>query len=103
MDEPRTPTPPLLERTDVRLLALLVASVPARLLFPNDLPYAMQLAAQLASAGASVLLVAPLYWLGRELFSRRVAFGAVLMFQCLPCSGRIVADGLSEGVFLLFA
>ena len=27
----------------------------------------------------------------------------MLIFQCLPCSGRILADGLSEGVFLLFA
>ena len=84
-------------------VAVLAASVPARLLFPNDLPYAMQLGAQLASAAAGVLLVAPLYWLGRQLFGARVAFGAVLIFQCLPCSGRILADGLSEGVFLLFA
>ena len=84
-------------------VAVRAASVPARWLFPNDFPYAMQLAAQLASAAASVLLVVPLYWLGRELFSGRVAFGAVLLFQCLPCSGRILADGLSEGVFLLFA
>ena len=83
--------------------AVLAASLPARLLFPNDLPYAMQLAAQLASAAASILLVAPLYWLGVQLFNRRIAFGAVLLFQCLPCSGRILADGLSEGVFLLFA
>ena len=84
-------------------IALLAASVPTCALFPNDLPYAMQLAAQLASAAAGVLLVVPLYWLGRELFSARAAFGAVLIFQCLPCSGRILADGLSEGVFLLFA
>jgi len=84
-------------------LAILAASVPARLLAPNDYPYAMQLAAQLASAAASVLLVLPLYRLGRDLFSPRVAFGAVLLFQCLPCGGRILADGLSEGLFLLFA
>jgi 4-amino-4-deoxy-L-arabinose transferase-like glycosyltransferase len=84
-------------------IAVLAASVPARLFFPNDLPYAMQLGAQLASAAAGALLVVPLYWLGRQLFSARVAFGAVLLFQCLPCSGRILADGLSEGVFLLFA
>ncbi|HVS39577.1 MAG TPA: glycosyltransferase family 39 protein [Gemmataceae bacterium] len=84
-------------------VALLAASVPARLFFPQDLPYAMQLGAQLASAAAGVLLVAPLYWLGRQLFGPRAAFGAVLIFQCLPCSGRILADGLSEGVFLLFA
>jgi hypothetical protein len=84
-------------------VAVLAASLPARCLVPNDLPYAMQLAAQLASAAASVVLVVPLYWLGRDLFSARTAFGAVLLFQSLPCSGRILADGLSEGVFLLFA
>jgi Dolichyl-phosphate-mannose-protein mannosyltransferase len=84
-------------------IAVLAASLPARLFFPNDLPYAMQLGAQLASAAASILLVAPLFWMGRQLFNRRIGFWAVLVFQCLPCSGRIMADGLSEGVFLLFA
>jgi Dolichyl-phosphate-mannose-protein mannosyltransferase len=84
-------------------IAVLAASLPARLLFPDDLAYAMQLGAQLASAAASVLLAAPLFWMGRQLFNRRIGFWAVLLFQCLPCSGRIMADGLSEGVFLLFA
>ena len=84
-------------------VAVLAASLPARLLFPNDLPYAMQFGAQLASAGASVLLSVPLFWFGAQLFNRRVGFWAVLLFQCLPCSGRIMADGLSESVFLLFA
>ncbi len=84
-------------------IAVLAASLPARLLFPNDLAYAMQFGAQLASAAASVLLSIPLFWLGAQLFNRRVGFWAVLLFQCLPCSGRIMADGLSESVFLLFA
>ncbi len=84
-------------------VAVLAGSLPARLMFPNDLPYAMQLGAQFASAAAGILLVAPLFWIGRQLFNRRIAFWAVLVFQCLPCSGRIMADGLSEGVFLLFA
>jgi Dolichyl-phosphate-mannose-protein mannosyltransferase len=84
-------------------IAVLAASLPARLFFPNDLPYAMQLGAQLASAAASILLVAPLFWMGQQLFNRRIGFWAVFVFQCLPCSGRIMADGLSEGVFLFFA
>src|SRR5665213_2165634 len=84
-------------------VAVLAGSLPARLFFPNDLPYAMQLGAQLASVLASILLVAPFFWMGRQLFNRRIGFWAVLLFQCLPCSGRIMADGLSEGVFLLFA
>ncbi len=84
-------------------IAVLAGALPARLFFPNDLPYAMQLGAQLASALAGILLTAPLFWMGRQLFNRRIGFWAVLVFQCLPCSGRIMADGLSEGVFLLFA
>jgi 4-amino-4-deoxy-L-arabinose transferase-like glycosyltransferase len=74
-----------------------------RRFFPNDLPYAMQLSAQLASSLASVLLVVPMFYLGRELFDRRVAFWGALLFQCLPSSGRVMADGLSEPLFLLFA
>src|SRR5207237_796895 len=34
---------------------------------------------------------------------RRIGFCAALLFQCLPASGRILADGLSEALFFLFA
>src|SRR5262249_52516138 len=34
---------------------------------------------------------------------RRVGFGAAVLLQCLPVSGRILADGLSESLFLLLA
>jgi hypothetical protein len=47
--------------------------------------------------------VVPLYWLGREFFDRRVCFWAVLLFQALPASGRVLGDGLSESFFLLCA
>ena len=40
---------------------------------------------------------------GRDLFDNRVGFGAAVLVQCLPVSGHILADGLSEAVFLLFA
>jgi hypothetical protein len=63
----------------------------------------MQLSAQLTSAIAGVLLVVPMFLLGRELFDRRVGFGGSLLFQCLPAGGRVLGDGLSEAVFLLFA
>jgi hypothetical protein len=72
-------------------------------LVPGDLPRAMQLSAQLASSLAGVLLVVPMYFLGRELFGRRVAFWTALLFQCLPAGGRVLGDGLSEGLFLLLA
>jgi hypothetical protein len=85
-------------------LALLAVSVPLRRLLPEaDLPAVMQLSAQLASAVAGVLLVLPIYFLGRELFDRRVAFWSALLFQCFPTSGRLLADGLSDPLFLLLA
>ncbi len=83
-------------------LAVLGVSYPLRHFFHGDTARLMQLSAQWASALASVLLVLPMYWLGRELFHPRVAFWATLLFQCLPASGRGMADGLSEPFFLLF-
>src|SRR5262249_35010774 len=49
------------------------------------------------------LLVVPMFYLGRELFDRRVAFWGTLLFQLLPATGRLMPDGLSEPVFLLLA
>jgi 4-amino-4-deoxy-L-arabinose transferase-like glycosyltransferase len=63
----------------------------------------MQLSAQLTSALASLLLVVPMFYLGVELFDRRAAFWATVLFQCLPTTGRLLPDGLSEPLFLLFA
>jgi hypothetical protein len=84
-------------------LALLAMSQPVRRLFHGDLALLMQLSAQLTSAAASVLLIFPTFYLGRELFGRRVGFWAALFLQCLPVSGRGMADGLSEPVFLVGA
>src|SRR5205807_129692 len=61
----------------------------------------MRLSAQLASSLASVLLVIPMYYLGKLLFHRAAGFWAALMFQCLPVTGHILGDGLSEALFLL--
>src|SRR5262245_50244379 len=63
----------------------------------------MQRSAQLASAFASVLLVLPMLFLGRELFDRQTAFGACVLFQCFPSSSQVFADGLCEALYLLFA
>jgi hypothetical protein len=84
-------------------LAVLAVSLPVRHFLPADLPTAMQRSAQLAGALAAVLLVVPMYFLGRRLFDRRVTFWSCLLFQCLPASGRVMADGLSDALFLLFA
>lgn len=80
-----------------------LASGPVRAALPDDLPRAMQLSAQLVAALAGVLLVVPMYFLGCELFDRRIAFWATLLFQVLPASGRLLPDGLSDPPFLLFA
>lgn len=84
-------------------VAVLAVSRPVRQFFHGDLATAMQLSAQLASSLAGVLLVVPMFFLGRELFDRRVAFWATALFQCLPTSGRVLGDGLSESLFLLWA
>src|SRR5262249_30611559 len=84
-------------------LALLAVSVPVRQFLGGPDTTAMQLSAQLTSALAGTLLVIPMFYLGRELFSRGVAFWACVLFQCLPVGGRILSDGLSEATFLLFA
>jgi hypothetical protein len=84
-------------------LAVLAASAVVRRVDPGPLPDMMQHSAQAASALAGVLLVVPTFYLGRELFDRRVGFWAALLFQCLPAGGRVLADGLSEALFFLFA
>lgn len=58
------------------------------------------LAAQLANAAAAVLLVVPIYLIGRILFSRNVGFASALLFEVLPIPARMTSDGLSEGVYL---
>jgi hypothetical protein len=84
-------------------LTVLAVSLPVRRCWPADLALAMQLSAQLATALASVLLVVPAFYLGRELFDRRVGFWSALLVQCLPMPGRVFGDGLSEGLLLLLA
>src|SRR5262245_45330510 len=68
----------------------------------DDLPRAMRLSAQLASCLASMLLLFPMYSLGKELFDRRVGFWAALFFQVLPSTGRLMPDGVSEPLFLFW-
>src|SRR5439155_11796265 len=50
-----------------------------------------------------VLLVIPMYFLGKLLFPRAAGFGAAALFQCLPVPAHILSDGLSEALFLLLA
>ncbi|HTU18681.1 MAG TPA: glycosyltransferase family 39 protein [Gemmataceae bacterium] len=84
-------------------LAVLGMSLPVRHFLPDDLPHAFQLSGQLVSALASVLLLVPMFYFGREVFDRRIAFWSCVLFQCLPTSGKIMSDALSDTLFLLFA
>lgn len=63
----------------------------------------MQYCAQIASALAGVLLVIPIYAVGRCWFGRAAGVGAVVLVQLLPASSLVLADGLSEGTMLLWA
>lgn len=84
-------------------LTVLAVSIPLRQLLPGPLSVQMQFCAQLASALAGILLVLPMYFLGQELFSRKVGFWGTCLFMFLPVVARVTSDALSEGVFLLFA
>jgi hypothetical protein len=84
-------------------LTILAVSVPARSLLDWPESEVMSFSAQLASNLAAVLLVLPMYFLGKLLFHRGAGFGAAALFQCLPVTGHILSDGLSESPYLLLA
>src|SRR5260370_4886806 len=83
-------------------MVLLAVSWPVRYILGGTDAVSMQLSAQLASAFAGVLLIIPMYYLGRDLFGRRAGFWGTALFQCLPVSARVMSDALSEATFLLF-
>lgn len=84
-------------------LSVLAVSIPVRQLVHTSDSLAMQLSAQLASSLAGILLVIPMFYIGRELFDRWVGFWAALLFHCLPVGSRALSDGLAEGIYLLLA
>ncbi|HEY8506594.1 MAG TPA: glycosyltransferase family 39 protein [Gemmataceae bacterium] len=84
-------------------LLVLLVSQPVRAAAGGVSPGSMVLSAQLASALAAVLLVFPMYFLGRRLFGADVAFLAAGLFQVLPVFATVSSDGLSDSLFLLAA
>lgn len=82
-------------------LSILAVSVPVRWLWGGTTPESMQLSAQLVSALAGVLLVIPMFFLGKAIWNRQVGYWATVLFQFLPVSGQLLSDGVSEGLFLL--
>jgi hypothetical protein len=81
--------------------ALLAVSRPVRAVMGGTTADAMVRSAQLTSVLASLLLVVPMYFLGKLLFDRQTAFVATLLFQVLPVCTAVTSDGLSDGLFLL--
>jgi hypothetical protein len=81
-------------------LSVLAVSLPVRQFLGQNCD-TMQLAGQLASALAGLLLVIPMYFLGRALLDRSTGFWGALLFQCLPTSGHILSDAVSDSLFLL--
>jgi len=83
-------------------ILLMLVSWPVRYFSGVTDCVSMQLSAQLTSGLAGLLLVIPMYFLGRELFDRKAGFWGAALFQCLPVSSRVMSDALSEATFLLF-
>jgi hypothetical protein len=84
-------------------LSILAISAPVRQVVGGSELTVMQLSAQLASGLAGILLVIPMFFLGKELFDRTVGFWASAIFQCLPVEARVMSDALSESLFLLMS
>ena len=83
-------------------LAVWVTEGAVRVLSGGESPEGWQLAAQLAATISGLLLVVPLYGLTLELFGARIAFWSALVFVLLPIPNRVTADGLSDGLHLLW-
>jgi hypothetical protein len=90
------------EQPPLYAVGVLAMSIPVDRWMGAPQSIGFQRSAQLASVLASMLLVIPMFLLGKELFDRSIAFWAVLLFQALPATGRFFSDGLSEATFLLF-
>lgn len=67
-----------------------------------DSPRAWELSGQVAAAVSGILLVWPIYGIGRRIFNRVVGFWGTALFSVLPVPSRVLADCLSDSTYLLF-
>ncbi len=84
---------------------VLLMSQPVRAFDNQDgatTPENMELSAQLVNLIASLLLILPMYLLGRQFFDSTVSFGGALLYQYLPISAQLLSDGVSEPIYLVF-
>lgn len=84
-------------------LTLTVSAVIYQLFDPGTLtPTEWQWCAHVSSSLAGILLVIPLYGLGRCFYSIRTAWLGSLLFITLPILAQTTADALTESWYLLF-
>jgi Dolichyl-phosphate-mannose-protein mannosyltransferase len=83
-------------------LLILTMSQVTKSWLQGEAPEVMLRTAQLTSILAAVLLVFPMYSIGKTLLNRKAGFAATAIFQLLPVSARITSDGLTEAWYLLF-
>jgi hypothetical protein len=76
-------------------------SVPVRALDGETTPENMELSAQVVNLFAALLLIVPMYLLGRQFFDRPVSFWGTLLYQYLPISAQHLSDGISEPMYLV--
>jgi 4-amino-4-deoxy-L-arabinose transferase-like glycosyltransferase len=79
---------------------LWLMSLPVRAIDGATTPQNMEQSAQLVNLLAALVLIVPMYFLGRQFFDRAISFWAVLLYQYLPISAQHLSDGLSEPIFL---
>lgn len=82
-------------------LLVWLVSQPVRALDGATTPENMALSTQLVNFAAALVLILPMYLLGRQFFDRTVSFGAALLYQYLPISAQHLSDGISEPVYLV--
>src|SRR5262249_42248803 len=82
--------------------AIWLFSAPVRAGAGGITPASMQLSAQLVSAFAALLLLVPMFYLGKAMWDARVGFGGALLYEFLPISGHHLSDGMSESLFVLW-
>lgn len=91
----------LLGSVDHPMYPLQIAAVRSIAGLPET-PFGWQNAAWTASLIYSILLVIPLYLVGRELFGDSQAWLGVLAIFAVPMTSQILPDALSESTFLHF-
>jgi 4-amino-4-deoxy-L-arabinose transferase-like glycosyltransferase len=80
---------------------VLLMSQPVRALDGATTPENMALSTQLVNLLASLVLIVPMYHLGRQFFARPVSFFGTLLYQYLPISAQNLSDGISEPIYLV--